>query len=176
MRLDDEAAARLEALYTFIDDFRQPGMPYVLDRDALRRLARSHVVRLCLQEMHRAVPPCGRASPGRDEGAGTMAEQYDTLDTDDDDDADENTVTPLGKVLSITRVPVEEGSVYEKEGRTEDLYAIVDERGNVWTLAETAEEAESLRADRQATIAARVWPQPMSPDDGPPSARPCAVR
>jgi hypothetical protein len=50
VRLDAEAAARLEALYQFIDAIGHPEEMLVLDRSKLRRLARSHVVRLCEQE------------------------------------------------------------------------------------------------------------------------------
>jgi hypothetical protein len=59
MRLDDEAANRLEALYTFIDAIKPSSdVMLVANRDTLRRLARSHVMLLCLGEMRRDAAPC----------------------------------------------------------------------------------------------------------------------
>jgi hypothetical protein len=60
VRLDDEAAARLEALYQFIDAIAPRAAPssLIADWEKLRRLARSHVMLLCLREMQRETARC----------------------------------------------------------------------------------------------------------------------
>jgi hypothetical protein len=60
VRLDDEAAARLEALYTFIDAIAPRAAPssLIADWEKLRRLARSHVMLLCLRETARETARC----------------------------------------------------------------------------------------------------------------------